>query len=62
MDSDSQIQLDDIGIGEMMDVLSDMGYTITALSNEEVIDLYVAVMDGHAEEADETEELSFSDD
>lgn len=47
-------------ISEVMDVLRDMGYSTEALSNEELIDLYIAVMDGHRDEADE--ELDFSDD
>ena len=61
MESDSQIQLSEVSIGEMMDTLADMGYALGPLSNEEVVDLYISVMDGHADEADETEELHFGD-
>ena len=61
MESDSQIQLSEVSIQEMMDLLEDMGYTLGPLSNEEVVDLYISVMDGHAGEADETEELHFGD-
>ena len=61
MESDSQIQLSEVSIGEMMDTLAEMGYALGPLSNEEVADLYISVMDGHADEADETEELHFGD-
>ena len=61
MESDSQIQLGEVSIGEMMDTLADMGYALGPLSNDEVVDLYISVMDGHADEADETEELHFGD-
>jgi hypothetical protein len=44
----------------MLTFLCDLGYSTEALSNEEVYDLCVAVLDGHRDE--EQEELDFSDD
>jgi ribosomal protein L3 len=56
-------QKDDIPeltISEIIEELADMGYSTDALSNDELIDLHIAVMDGHRDEA--LEELDFSDD
>ena len=63
MTSLSQISLgslEDASIADMLTFLCDMGYSTDALSNEEVYDLCVAVLDGHRDE--EQEELDFSDD
>jgi hypothetical protein len=50
----------ELTISEIIEELADMGYSTDALSNDELIDLYIAVMDGHSDEAEE--ELDFSDD
>ena len=50
----------DLSLSEIIEELSDMGYSTEALSNEELINLYISVMDGHKDEAEE--ELDFSDD
>jgi hypothetical protein len=50
----------DVSISEIIEELAEMGYSTDALSNDELIDLYIAVMDGHEDEA--LEELDFSDD
>lgn len=50
----------ELPLSEIIEELADMGYSTEALSNEELIDLYIAVMDGHRDEAEE--ELDFSDD
>jgi len=62
MSDASEISLEviqEVSIGEMMDLLSDFGYATTALSNEEIVNLYVAILDGHNEEGREMEELDF---
>ena len=51
--------IDDASIADMLTFLCDLGYSTEALSNEEVDDLCVAVLDGHRDE--EQEELDFSD-
>lgn len=53
--------LDGLSIGDMMEVLSDFGYSTSALSNEEIVELYVSVIDGHKDEDDDygLDELSF---
>ena len=50
----------ELPLSDIIEELADMGYSTDALSNEELIDLYIAVMDGHKDEAEE--ELDFSDD
>lgn len=63
MSGSSQISLthlEDASIADMLSFLCDLGYSTDALSNEEVYDLCVAVLDGHRDE--EQEELDFSDD
>ena len=50
----------ELTISEIIDDLAGMGYSTEALSNDELIDLHISVMDGHSDEAEE--ELDFSDD
>jgi hypothetical protein len=54
-------QKDDIPeltISEIIEELADMGYSTDALSNDELIELHIAVMDGHNDEGD-VDELDF---
>ena len=50
----------ELSISEIMEDLAGMGYSTEALSNDELIDLHISVMDGHRDESEE--ELDFSDD
>ena len=63
MSDDSQIplgNLEDASIADMLSFLCDMGYSTDALSNEEVHDLCVAVLDGHKDEGGDIEDLDFT--
>lgn len=63
MSDDSQVSLgnlEDASIADMLAFLSDLGYSTDALSNEEVFDLCVAVVDGHKDEGPDVEDLDFS--
>ena len=53
--------LDNMSIEQMIDMLVDMGYSAEGLSNDEIYDMLVSVMDGHGDEGG-VEELDFSDD
>jgi len=44
---------------DMQEFLINLGYNIEGISNEEVLSLCVSALDGHKDEADEIEELSF---
>ena len=51
--------LENMSIEQMIDMLVDMGYSAEGLSNEEIYDMLVSVMDGHEDEGGDLEELSF---
>ena len=51
--------LDNMSIEQMIDMLVDMGYSAEGLSNDEIYDMLVSVMDGHEDEGGDLEELSF---
>ena len=51
--------LDNMSIEQMIDMLVDMGYSAEGLSNDEIYDMLVSVMDGHEDECGDLEELSF---
>jgi len=53
-------QLDDVGIHDLISFLVSMGYSTEALSNEEIRDMVVSVLDGHSEEGGDPEDLDFS--
>ena len=44
---------------DMQDFLINLGYNIEGISNEEVYSLCLSAVDGHADESEEVEELSF---
>ena len=48
-----------VSIEQMIDMLVDMGYSAEGLSNDEIYDMLVSVMDGHEDECGDIEELSF---
>ena len=50
--------LDGMSIEQMIEMLVDLGYSADGLSNDEIYEMLVGVIDGHDEE---TEELDFSD-
>lgn len=44
---------------DMQEFLIGLGYNIEGISNEEVYSLCVSALDGHRDESDDVEELSF---
>ena len=54
--------LEDMSLAQVIEYVALMGYSTSALSNEELYELAGAIMDGHLEELVEPEELFFSDD
>jgi hypothetical protein len=52
--------LENMSIEQMIDMLVDLGYSAEGLSNDEIYDMLVSVIDGHESE-DALEELDFSD-
>ena len=53
-------QLEGMSIQELISLVEDFGYSAEALSNDEIYDLAISVLDGHDDEVEE--ELDFSDD
>ena len=53
-------QLEGMSIQELISMIEEFGYSTEALSNDEIYDLAISVLDGHEDEA--LEELDFSDD
>ena len=53
-------QLEGMSIQELITMIEEFGYSTEALSNDEIYDLAISVLDGHEDEAEE--ELDFSDD
>lgn len=51
-------QLDGMSLSEIIELVSDMGYCTEALSNSDIYDLAVSIIDGHEDEGD-IEELDF---
>tara|TARA_B100001059_G_scaffold86446_1_gene84621 strand:+ start:3879 stop:4067 length:189 start_codon:yes stop_codon:yes gene_type:complete len=51
--------LDGMSIEQMIDMLVDLGYSAEGLSNEEIREMLVEVLDGH--DGDRYEELDFAD-
>ena len=49
-----------MSIEQMIDMLVDLGYSAEGLSNEEIREMLVEVLDGH--DGDSYEELDFRDD
>ena len=47
----------EMGIQELMDLLEGHGYTTSALSNEEILDLAYEVFDGNSYEEDDEEDI-----
>ena len=52
--------LEGMSIEQMISMMDDLGYSAEGLSNDEIYDILVSIMDGHSDEA--LEELDFSDD
>ena len=49
-----------MSIDELIEMIEDFGYTAEALSNEEINQLAISVLDGHSDEGG-VEDLDFSD-
>ena len=53
-------QLEGMSIHELISMIEEFGYSTEALSNDEIYELAISILDGHEDEA--LEELDFSDD
>lgn len=51
--------LENMSIEQMIDMMVDLGYSAEGLSNDEIYNMLVEIMDGHDGEGD-LEELDFS--
>lgn len=60
MDDDlPSLSIQEASLCDMQEFLIALGYNIEGISNEEVYDLCLSTLDGHRDESDEVEELSF---
>ena len=53
-------QLNGMSLHQLIDFIEEQGYSTEAMSNDEMFDLAVSILDGHEEEGD-IEDLDFSD-
>ena len=53
-------QLDGMSLHQLIDFIEEQGYSTEAMSNDEMYELAVSILDGHEEEGD-IEDLDFSD-
>ena len=51
-------QLDGMSLHEIIEMVEDQGYSTEAMSNDEIYDMAVSVLDGHEDEGD-IEDLDF---
>ena len=51
-------QLEGLSLQEVIDFVAELGYGTESLSNDEIYDLAISVLDGHEDEGD-IEELDF---
>ena len=49
-----------MSIEQLIEMIEDFGYTAEALSNDELNQLAISILDGHADEGGEPEDLDFS--
>ena len=54
------MQLEGMSIQEIISFISECGYCTEALSNDEMYDLAVSILDGHDDTDGDPEELDFS--
>ena len=47
----------EMGIQDLMDMVQEQGYSTSALSNEEILDLAYEIFDGYSYEEEETDEI-----
>ena len=53
-------QLEGMSIQELITMIEDFGYSTEALSNDEIYDFAVSVLDGHEDEGGDPEDLDFT--
>lgn len=51
-------QLDGMSLHEIIDFVEDQGYSTEAMSNDEIYDMAISVLDGHEDDGD-PEDLDF---
>ena len=49
-----------MSIEQLIEMIEDFGYSAEALSNEELNQLAISILDGHADEGGDPEDLDFS--
>jgi len=53
------LDINNASLCDMQEFLINLGYNIEGISNEEVLALCVSALDGHRDESEDVEELSF---
>jgi hypothetical protein len=53
-------QLEGMSIDELISMIEDQGYSTEALSNDEMHDLAISILDGHEDEGGDPEDLDFT--
>ncbi len=53
------LDINNASLCDMQEFLIGLGYNVEGISNDEIYGLCVSVMDGHRDESEEVEELSF---
>ena len=53
-------QLDGMSLHEIIDFVEDQGYSTEAMSNDEIYDMAISVLDGHEDDGAEPEDLDFT--
>ena len=54
------MQLEGMTVQEIISFVSECGYCTEALSNDEMYDLAISILDGHVDEGGDPEDLDFS--
>lgn len=53
-------QLEGMSIGDLISMIEDHGYSTEALSNDEMFDLAISILDGHDDEGGDPDDLDFT--
>jgi hypothetical protein len=53
-------QLEGMSIQELISMIEEFGYSTEALSNDEIYELAISILDGHEDEGGDPEDLDFT--
>jgi hypothetical protein len=53
-------QLEGMSIGDLISMIEGHGYSTEALSNDEMFDLAISILDGHEDEGGDPDDLDFT--